>query len=156
MTGDWWLETDDWRLMTGDWWLMTGDWWLMTGDWVLMTGDIVCHLSSVIQDPSSIICHPSSVIRHLSSVICHLSFVISWHYICSQLIFAQSYPSLTLKISILFKLSFSFYLWEDNLAILEQDWASYNMQNLFLSWWAYPWWLKFNNHCLIYTSNKSV
>ena len=57
----------------------------------------------------SAICHPSSIIRHLPSVICHppsaicqLPSAMSWQYICSQLIFAQSDPSLTLKISISF------------------------------------------------------
>ena len=60
----------------------------------------ICHPSSVIRHLSSVICHPSSVICHPSYVIRHLSSV--WQYICSQLIFAPSYPSLILKISILF------------------------------------------------------
>ena len=72
----------------------------------------IIHQKLHISHQSSLTHHPF-VIWNPSSVICHLSSGISWQYICSLLIFAQSYLSLTLKISI-----FSSYYDQNSLNIV--------------------------------------
>ena len=80
---------------------------------------------SVIHHLSCIIYHLSSVNCHLSTVISQQSSIISRQYICSQFILAQSYLSLTLKISIL-----SSQLSNDILM------RYYDLRNLFWIFWA--------------------
>ena len=82
----------------------------------------------------------------LTYVSSNLSSVISWQYICSQLIFAQSYLSFTLKISILFNGCF-----HKRLVTELNNWIEKYIFHLLFIWWIFD--VLFPCCILVFTPN---